>query len=190
LEELWEEHLASEFKAKSAQAAVNTMVDRPVVNHVPVMTGGVGRKQLAHFYGTYFIPHMPPDTEIIPISRTIGHDRLVDEFVFKFTHTLQMDWLLPGVAPTNKPVEVVKVVVVEFRDGKIAGERIHWDQASVLVQLGLLEADKLPVRRRSSHRAEGARPGIAIECVDEANHRRSGTVAAPTARCVDTKNAK
>jgi carboxymethylenebutenolidase len=109
------------------------------------MTGGVGRKQLAHFYGKYFIPHMPADTQIIPISRTIGHDRLVDEFVFKFTHTLQMDWLLPGVAPTNKPVEIVKVVVVQFQDGKIAAERIHWDQASVLVQLGLLDPGKLPV---------------------------------------------
>ena len=145
LEKLWEEHLASEFKAKSAEAAVNTMVERPSVNHVPVMTGGVGRKQLTHFYGQYFIPQMPPDTEIVPISRTIGHDRLVDEFVFKFTHTLQMDWLLPGVAPTNKPVEVVKVVIVQFWDGKIASESIHWDQASVLVQLGLLDPSKLPV---------------------------------------------
>jgi carboxymethylenebutenolidase len=145
LEKLWEEHLASEFTAKSAKAAVNTMVQRPSVNHVPVMTGGVGRKQLTHFYGQYFIPQMPPDTQIIPISRTIGHDRLVDEFVFKFTHTLQMDWLLPGVAPTNKPVEVVKMVVVQFENGKIASERIHWDQASVLVQLGLLDPNKLPV---------------------------------------------
>jgi hypothetical protein len=66
LEKLWEEHLASEFKAKSAAALINTMVERPSVNHVPVMTGGVGRKQLAHFYGKYFIPHMPPDTQIIP----------------------------------------------------------------------------------------------------------------------------
>ena len=115
------------------------------VNHVPVMTAGFGRKQLKHFYGNYFIRQMPPDTEIIPISRTIGHDRLADEFVFKFTHTLQMDWLLPGVAPTNKPVEVVTVVIVQFKDGKIASERIHWDQASVLVQLGLLDPGKLPV---------------------------------------------
>ena len=106
MEKLWEEHMASEFKSKSAEAAINTMVERPSVNHVPVMTGGVGRKQLTHFYDNYFIPQMPPDTQISPVSRTIGHDRLVDEFVFKFTHTLQMDWLLPGVPPTNKPVEV------------------------------------------------------------------------------------
>jgi carboxymethylenebutenolidase len=145
LEKLWEEHLASEFKARSAEAAINTMVERPSVNHVPVMTGGVGRKQLTHFYDRYFIPQMPSDTQIIPVSRTIGHDRLVDEFVIKFTHSLQMDWLLPGVPPTNKPVEIATVVVVQFQDGKLASERIYFDQASVLVQLGLLDPGKLPV---------------------------------------------
>src|SRR5204862_7660832 len=91
MEKLWQEHVASEFQSKSAQAALNTMVERPSVNHVPVMTGGVGRKQLTHFYDRYFIPQMPPDTQITPVSRTIGQDRLVDEFVMKFTHSLQMD---------------------------------------------------------------------------------------------------
>ena len=145
MEKLWEEHLASEFQSKSAEAAINTMTERPSVNHVPVMTGGVGRKQLTHFYRNYFIPQMPPDTQIIPVSRTIGHDRLVDEFVIKFTHSLQMDWFLPGVPPTNKPLEVATVTVVQFQDGKMASERIYWDQASVLVQLGLLDPGKLPV---------------------------------------------
>ena len=145
LEKLWEEHVASEFEEKSAEAAVQTRVERPSVNHTPVMTGGVGRAQLTHFYRHYFIPQMPPDARIVPVSRTIGNDRLVDEFVFRFTHTVQMDWFLPGVPPTNRPVEVVKVVVVEFENGKIASERIHWDQASVLVQVGLLDADILPV---------------------------------------------
>ncbi len=145
MEKLWEEHVASEFKSKSAEAAINTMVERPSVNHVPVMTGGVGRKQLTHFYDNYFIPQMPPDTQIIPVSRTIGHDRLVDELVIKFTHTLQMDWLLPGVPPTNKPVEVATMTVVQFQDGKMASERIYYDQASILVQVGLLDPGKLPV---------------------------------------------
>jgi carboxymethylenebutenolidase len=144
MEKLWEEHLAIEFKRKSAEAAINTMVDRPSVNHVPVMTGGVGRKQLTHFYDHYFIPQMPPDTQIIPVSRTIGYERLIDEFVIKFTHTLQMDWLLPGVPPTNKPVEIA-TTVVRFQDGKVASEHIYWDQASLLVQLGLLDPRKLPV---------------------------------------------
>ena len=145
MEKLWEEHVASEFQSKDAVAALNTMVDRPSVNHVPVMTGGVGRKQLTHYYDRYFIPQMPPDTQITPVSRTIGHDRLVDEFVMKFTHSLQMDWLLPGVPPTNKPVEVATVSVIQFRDGKMASERIYFDQASILVQLGLLDPRKLPV---------------------------------------------
>src|SRR5215831_6177256 len=145
LEKVWEEHLASEFKDKSAEAAINTMADRPSVNHVPVMTGGVGRKQLTHFYDRYFIPQMPPDTKIVPVSRTIGQDRLIDEFVIKFTHSLQMDWLLPGVPATNKPVEVATVTVVQFQEGKMASERIYWDQASLLVQLGLLDTGKLPV---------------------------------------------
>jgi len=145
MEKLWEEHLASEFKFKNAETAINTMVDRPSVNHVPVMTGGVGRRQLTHFYDRYFIPQMPPGTEMIPVSRTIGQDRIVDEFVIKFTHSLQMDWLLPGVPPTNKPVEVATVTVIQFQDGKMASERIYWDQASLLVQLGLLDPAKLPV---------------------------------------------
>jgi carboxymethylenebutenolidase len=145
LEKVWEEHLASEFRSRSAEAAVNTMVDCPSVNHVPVMTGGVGRKQLTHFYDNYFIPQMPPDTQITPVSRTIGHDCLVDEFVIKFTHSLQMDWLLPGVSATNKPVEVAIVTMVHFQDGKMASERIYYDQASILVQVGLLDPTKLPV---------------------------------------------
>ena len=145
LEKVWEEHLASEFQFKSAEAAINTMVERPSVNHVPVMTGGVGRKQLTRFYDRYFIPQMPPDTQIIPVSRTIGSDRLVDEFVIKFTHSLQMDWLVPGVPPSNKPVEVAIVTVIQFQDGKMASERIYYDQASILVQLGLLDPRKLPV---------------------------------------------
>lgn len=144
MEKLWEEHLASEFKSKNAEAAINTMLERPSVNHVPVMTGGVGRKQLTHFYDRYFIPQMPPDTQITPVSRTIGRDRLVDEFVIKFTHSLQMDWLLPGVPPTNEPVEVAIVTVIQFQDGKMASERIYYDQASILVQVGLLDPENFP----------------------------------------------
>jgi carboxymethylenebutenolidase len=109
------------------------------------MTGGVGRHQLREFYRTHFIPQMPPDTEMTPISRTIGHDRLVDEMIFRFTHSIEMDWMLPGIPPTGKRVEVPLVVVVHFRDGKLAHEHIYWDQASVLVQLGLLDPGALPI---------------------------------------------
>jgi carboxymethylenebutenolidase len=142
---LWEEHLKAEFQDKDAVASCDTMVERPYVNHVPVLTGGVGRRQLQHFYGRYFIPGMPPDVELVPISRTVGQDRIVDEFVFRCSHTVPMDWLLPGVPPTGRRLELVTVVLVTFEGGKIHHEHIHWDQASALVQLGLLDPAKLPV---------------------------------------------
>lgn len=142
---LWEEHLKAEFHDRDARASCDTMVPNPYVNHVPVMTGGVGRKQLEHFYGRYFIPTMPADTELVPISRTVGYDKIVDEFVFRCTHNIQMDWLLPGVPPTGRRLELVTVVVVYFEAGKIHHEHIHWDQGSALVQLGLVDPSRLPV---------------------------------------------
>jgi carboxymethylenebutenolidase len=142
---LWEKHLEAEFQSKSLGETLATMVDRPYVNHVPVMTGGVGRRQLGHFYDRYFIPQMPGDTELVPISRTIGRDRIVEEFILRFTHSVQMDWLLPGVPPTGLTVEIAMVVVIRFEEGKIAHEHIYWDQASVLVQVGLLDSTGLPV---------------------------------------------
>ncbi len=145
LNDLWEEHLGDEFNTRDTDATVDTMVADAYVNHIPVLTGGVGREQLREFYSRHFIPKMPPDTEIVPISRTIGSERLVDEMIFRFTHTIEMDWMLPGVAPTGKRVECGLVVIVHFRDGKLANEHIYWDQACVLVQLGLIDAAKLPV---------------------------------------------
>jgi carboxymethylenebutenolidase len=143
--ELWEAHLKAEFQDRDATASCNTMVAHPYVNHVPVLTGGVGRRQLEHFYARYFIPGMPADVELVPLSRTVGQNRIVDEFIFRCTHTVQMDWLAPGVAPTGRRLELVTVVIVTFEGGKIHHEHIHWDQASALVQLGLLDPGQLPV---------------------------------------------
>lgn len=145
LQILWEEHVADEFATRDTEATLATMVSDAYVNHIPVLTGGVGLDHLREFYSKHFIPQMPPDTEMTPISRTIGTDQLVDEMVFKFTHTVRMDWMLPGIEPTGKRVEVPLVAIVHFRDGKLAHEHIYWDQASVLVQLGLLDATGLPV---------------------------------------------
>ena len=142
--EIWERHLAAEFEEKSINATMATMTSDPFVNNVPVMIGGAGSSEVRHFYSTYFIPHHPPDTEIVPVARTVGEDRLVDELIHKFTHTVEMPWMLPGIRPTGKRVEVAVVVVVEFKDGKIAGERIYWDQAAVLAQVGLIDKEKLP----------------------------------------------
>ena len=145
LSKLWEEHVRYEFSTRNTDDTLATMVDDAYVNHVPVLTGGVGKNELREFYSKRFIPQMPPDTEMTPVSRTIGEDQLVDEMVFKFTHTISMDWMLPGISPTEKRVEVAVVVVVQFDGDKMVHEHLFWDQASVLVQLGLLEPGGLPV---------------------------------------------
>src|SRR5437588_11298297 len=142
---LWEEHVRHEFTTHHTEDTLATMVEDAYVNHIPVLTGGVGKKELREFYSKRFIPQMPPDTEMVPLSRTIGDDQLVDEMIFKFTHTIKMDWMLPGIAPTGRRVEIPLVAIVRFRDGKRAHARLHCDQGSVLVQLGLLDACTLPV---------------------------------------------
>ena len=142
---LWESHTRLEFATKDAEATVATMAPDNYVNHVPVKTGGRGRDEMIEFYGKHFIPRMPSDTTLRLLARTVGNNRLVDEFVFSFTHDIKMDWILPGIRPTYRKVEVPFVVVVQFEGDKIAGERIYWDQASVLVQLGLIDPAGLPV---------------------------------------------
>ena len=145
LSRLWEEHTNHEFVTRDTEATLATMVEDAYVNHVPVMTGGAGKAALREFYSRHFIPSMPPDTLLTPISRTAGEDQLVDEMIFSFTHTQEMPWMLPGVAPTHRRVEVALVAIVRFRDGKLAHEHIYWDQASVLKQIGLLNDPSLPV---------------------------------------------
>ena len=164
LARLWDEHLRHEFETRSTEDTIATMVEDAYVNHIPVMTGGVGHAQLRQFYATHFIPKMLPDMAMTPLSRTIGTDQLVDEMVISFTHTVEIDWMLPGIAPTGRRVEVALVVVVRFRDGKLAHEHIYWDQASVLVQLGLIDAKMLPVAGAESARKalDPSRPSNAL----------------------------
>lgn len=145
LSALWEEHTAHEFTTRDTESTLATMVEDAYVNHIPVLTGGNGKVELRRFYSTDFIPKMPPDTKLTPVSRTVGKDQLVDEMIFSFTHSIEMPWMLPGVPPTHKRVEVPLVAIVHFRDGKLAHEHIYWDQASVLKQIGLLNDPALPV---------------------------------------------
>jgi carboxymethylenebutenolidase len=142
---LWEEHTKHEFATRDADATLATMLDDAYVNHIPVMTGGYGKTALRRFYSRDFIPCMPPDTTLTPISRTVSEDQIVDEMIFSFTHSQEMPWMLPGIAPTNRRVEVPLVAIAHFRDGKLAHEHIYWDQASVLKQIGLLGDSNLPV---------------------------------------------
>lgn len=143
--DLWEEHTAHEFRDHSTEQTLETMTDAPININVPLMTGGVGLDEVRTYYSEHFIPKNPPDTRVELVTRTVGEDRIVDEMILRFTHTTEMDWMLPGVPPTGQKVEVPTVGVVAFEDGKIASEHIYWDQASVLVQIGLLDASSLPV---------------------------------------------
>lgn len=145
LEAIWDQHTKLEFVDHDAAKTMETMVEEPYVNHVPTMTGGVGKELLHRFYKHHFIPTLPEDTKLTSISRTVGIDRVVDEMIFSFTHTKEIDWMLPGIAPTGKKVEVPLVAIACVRGGKLYHEHIYWDQASVLVQLGLLDPEGLPV---------------------------------------------
>ena len=142
---IWDEHIGYEFSTRDVSSTIATMVEDAYVNHVPVMTGGYGHQALRRFYEEDFISPMPADTSIQLVSRTLGEDQLVDEIIFSFTHTEEMPWMLPGVPPTHRHVDIPLVVVVGFRDGKLAHERIYWDQASVLKQIGLLTDSSLPI---------------------------------------------
>jgi carboxymethylenebutenolidase len=142
---LWEEHTRTEFETRDVDATMATMVDAPYVNHIPTMTGGVGHDELKRFYKYHFIGANPPDTSMTLISRTVGSDSLVDEVLFSFTHTSEIDWMLPGIAPTGRKVEIPLVAIVQFQDGKLVHEHIYWDQAYVLVQIGHLDPAGLPV---------------------------------------------
>jgi len=145
LNDVWNEHLRAEFSAHSPDETIVTMSANPLINQVPVMIGGDGREEVYEFYTKYFLPQIPADAEMVLVSRTIGQGRLVNEMIFRFTHTISMDWMLPGIPPTGKRVEIAMVVVVQFDGDKMAHEHLYWDQASVLVQLGLLQPGSLPV---------------------------------------------
>ncbi len=142
---LWEAHCRDEFETRDVDATMATMVREPYVNHIPTMTGGVGHDQLKRFYKYHFIGVNPPDFRLVPVSRTVGENTLVDEFLVRFTHTSRIDWMLPGIEPTGRAVEIPTVAIVQFDGDKLINEHIYWDQASVLVQIGKLDPTGLPV---------------------------------------------
>jgi carboxymethylenebutenolidase len=151
--EVWQQHNYSEWVMKDAKAALATMSDDPHVLMVPIAIGGRGRDGVYDYYHNYFLAQLPADIRPVPISQVVGTDTLVEEAVFHFTHDQVMDWLIPGVPPTGKHVEVGVVAIVKFEDGKIASEHLYWDHASVLAQVGVLDPDAVPVKGVESARA-------------------------------------
>jgi carboxymethylenebutenolidase len=159
LSTLWEQHCYYEFATRDVDATMTTMVAEPYVNHVPTMTGGVGAKDLSRFYKNHFVNSNPADTRLIPISRTVGADRVVDEMIFCFTH-----------------------------DREIAGGDRQFPRRQALSRAHLLGsglgagADRparpqARARRRRGDGEEGARRDTALQHADEAlGRKRQGEV--------------
>jgi carboxymethylenebutenolidase len=166
LSALFDGHIGREFADQDVDATMGTMVPEPYVYCVPVMTGGVGGEQVRRFYSDHFINQIPKDATVTPVSRTLGKDQIVVELVLSFTHDTQWDYLLPGIPPTGKRVELPHVVVMKFENGKVALERLYWDQASLLVQVGLLDPTALPVVG-----AEQARRLLRVAAKSEADQK-------------------
>jgi carboxymethylenebutenolidase len=165
----WQQHAHAEFVLKDADAALATMTENPYVFLVASGMARTGRAAVHEFYANKFLPSLPADLELTSLSQTFGADRIVEEMVMRFTHTIEMDWLLPGAPPTRRSAEFALVGVVQFKSGKIAAEHLYWDQATVLLQLGLpnhpaaagLSSAARLLRLRSttcSPRATGKRP--------------------------------
>ncbi len=145
LGDVFDAHMAAEFQYHDADATMETMTAEPFLTHVPVVTGGVGYRDLHDFYRDHFVTKWPADLSVERITRTHGEDILIDEFIVRFTHDVVMDAILPGIAPTGRRVELPHVAVIGFEKGKVAFERIYWDQASLLAQIGMLDTSVLPV---------------------------------------------
>jgi carboxymethylenebutenolidase len=143
---VFDAHVKAEFVDKDVAATMATMTDEPYLTHVPTLTGGTGRSEVESFYRDHFVGHWPDDVEVKPLSRTVGQNRVIDELIVSFTHDREMRVFLPGVPPTGRKVVLPHVVVMGFDEaGRVAYEHIYWDQASLLVQVGLLDPALLPV---------------------------------------------
>jgi carboxymethylenebutenolidase len=143
--DVFKTHVDAEL-AGDLDTTMATMAAEPHLTNVPTIVGGTGYEGVRSFYRDHLVgKFFPPDVKMTPVSTTVGEHQIVEELVIGFTHTTAIDWLLPGVAPTGKPVEMAVAVIVGFKDGKISHEHIYWDQASVLVQVGLIDPRGLPV---------------------------------------------
>jgi carboxymethylenebutenolidase len=139
LEGIWDEHLAASLGRCDLAGSLANLVSEPSVLHIPAMTGATGRAALERFYVAELFDHLPADLTLRRISRTVDRFRLVDETTVSFTHDREMPWLLPGIAPTHRPAEVLAIVVVGFQRGRISSQRVLWDHATLSAQLGLVE---------------------------------------------------
>ena len=137
LEQTWEEHQQALIRRRDLRAALAQLAAEPVITHIPAMTGACGRQAVERFYAGQFLPHVPDDLTLNRISRTVDRWRLVDETTVSFTHDRELPWLLPGVEPTFRRAEVLAIAVVGFDRTRIRSQRVLWDHATLLGQLGV-----------------------------------------------------
>ncbi|KAI0193853.1 hypothetical protein F4808DRAFT_464616 [Astrocystis sublimbata] len=151
LDDVVEKNMEGKFESRNLGDVMATYTTRksPHVTYFPTLSGGIGTQELKRFYGEYFISSNPSSIKVTLISRTAGSDRVVDELHVSFKHTEEMPWILPGVPPTNKRVEVAIVSIVTLRGGKLSHEHVYWDQASVLMQVGLLDPKLIPEKAKA-----------------------------------------
>ncbi|MGI0026713.1 MAG: ester cyclase [Nitrosopumilaceae archaeon] len=142
---IFDKHVKYEFEDHDVEATMSTMINEPYVHNIPTMTGGIGYDGVYEFYKNHFVGKMPKDTKVTRVSRTVGKDQVVDELILSFTHDREIDCMIPGIPPSGRYVELPHVVVMKFKGDKIVHEHIYWDQASLLVQIGMLDSKLLPV---------------------------------------------
>ncbi|KAI1109581.1 hypothetical protein F5Y14DRAFT_21888 [Nemania sp. NC0429] len=151
VERVVEGNMEGKFFTRNLEQTMSTYTTHkpPHATYFPTLSGGVDAQELRRFYADYFLSTNPESTKLTLLSRTVGADRVVDELHVSFKHTQEMPWILPGVPPTNKRVEVVVISIVTLRGGKLYHEHVYWDQASVLLQVGLLDPNLLPEKARA-----------------------------------------
>jgi carboxymethylenebutenolidase len=146
----WHQHSYAKFELKDADAVLETMSDNPHVFCIPSGSGAAGREGVRDFYAHQFLPGIPPDLDMLPISEVFAEEHVVTECVMKFTHTVRMEWMLPGVPPTGRRAELLLVAIARFENGKIASKHIYWDAAALLFQLRLVDSAAVAAGVRSA----------------------------------------
>jgi carboxymethylenebutenolidase len=142
---VFQKHVQAELEG-DLETTMATMADHPHLYNMPTCMGGEGREGVRDFYKNHLVGKFwPPDVQTETISVTVDAHQLVEEIRVSFTHTVEIAWMLPGVAPTGRRVVVAFAVIVGLDKGKVAHEHIYWDQATVLAQLGLIDPRGLPV---------------------------------------------
>jgi carboxymethylenebutenolidase len=135
LERAWDEHTGALWDRRDVPAALTWLTDDVEVRHLPTGVGGVGLAEVGACYATELVPHLPETLRRSRVSRTVDQFRLVQESVWSLRHDRPMPWLAPGRAATGADVALLVVEIARFRQGRIAGRRLLWDQAELLAQL-------------------------------------------------------